>query len=105
MGYSCTQKAMNTLNKIKDKICGETANTWTKDGVEYFSEIGKENADGSITGSVFMIFPDDHKWKGRCQKTGSFKIDTKGDIQNFPHLPKGIKKELNEINNAPFVIF
>ena len=60
---------------------------------KYFTEIGKENKDGSITGSVYELtsnpYLDGQGYKRRnCKKIGIFKIDNQGFIVRFPGLSK-----------------
>ena len=80
MGYSCTARADETMKEITDSFESKS-NFWIDSkGQEFFFEIGRENNDGSITGSVIG------------KRIESFKIASNGDIIRFPHIPKGIKK-------------
>ena len=88
MSYSCTSRADAVLKVISDAIYEKNGsqNTWTKDGNEYFYEVGRENSDGSITGRVWLL-------KGQlAYPKGSFKIDSDGALIRFPHLSKDIRK-------------
>lgn len=89
MGYSCTYEANITLQAIQDSFGMGTLNMWRDDdGKEYFFEIGRENIDGSITGTVFDM-------KGK--RYGGFKIAPNGKLINFPHLPKKIRDHIKQV--------
>jgi hypothetical protein len=89
MGYSCTRNAMNRLNfMFSEHDNSLPSNTWKKkDGTEYFYEIGKENANGAITGAVWLA-----KKSGYAYRAGSFKIDSEGKVLRFPHMNTTMKK-------------
>jgi len=95
MGWSCSYKAMQTLEKIFNELEKRKlkilANGWKYKNNEYFLQLGKENKNGAITGVIYKII--DHK--GLCKKVGNFKIDSDGKIIRFPYLPKEIKKLFN----------
>lgn len=85
MGYSCTAKAGFVREAIEALIAnklgpGKPSNA-TLDGG--FWEIGRENADGSITGKVWKPWGT----AGHVVPRGSFKIDSEGKIVRFPGLP------------------
>ena len=84
MGWSCTQEADNTLRKIQTLYMGNS-NYWMYKGKNFFFEIGREQEDGSITGSVFQDISSD-----TCKKVGSIKIDPDGKIIRFPHINKRV---------------
>ena len=83
MGYSCTKLAMDTLEHWNSVCYEQTAmdNRYMgRDGVSYFYEIGRENEDGAITGSVYKI---------TGYRVGSFKIKPNGEIELKPYsMPK-----------------
>lgn len=93
MGYSCSTKAGNKLEAMfeKDVTGCKSNNGWigTK-GYYCFYEIGRENSDGAITGSVHRSDAKNEKSAGsgncRCYKIGSFRIEPDGTITRFPHL-------------------
>jgi len=91
MGYSCTVKADLTLDGIRKLVCNEIQNEFEIDGEKYFSEIGRENDDGAITGTIWNIIKEG-AWKGRCKKAGSFRIEPDGKIKRFPFISKENKK-------------
>ena len=84
MGYSCAAKADYVLNTFRGD--GESSNTWRgPDGREYFYEVGRENRDGAITGSV---------WCMDGYRKGSFRIARDGRIER---APCGLKDRLSEV--------
>ena len=81
MGYSCSARANYTLDQVHslDDFC-LSGNLHYK----YFTEIGKENRDGSITGKVYEVY---HKGE-YCKSIGGFRINPDGSIARFPGLSK-----------------
>jgi hypothetical protein len=55
------------------------SNTWEKRGVRYFYEVGRENADGSITGTVWKMVGENG-----ARRSGSFRIDNAGTVVRGP---------------------
>lgn len=90
MGYSCTVQADRTLNATLNKANGlpvhnfSYSNTWEHAGGKYFFERGKEQADGSITGSVFKFIPG----TSTCRQFGSLKIAANGNVVRWAGMPK-----------------
>ena len=74
----------------------------TPDGC--FFEIGREQDDGSITGTVWRHLNAKEKahWQSldrldeRVTRRGSFKIDAKGHVVRFPGISKDIRKLAEE---------
>ena len=106
MGYSCTKNADDILKNINDILQSKYHNKLpkTKNGqVNDFSvpngffEIGKENYDGAITGTVWKFQKDTSEISKNSyiKKAGSFRINPNGFIKRFPLLPKEIKKSIN----------
>lgn len=91
MGYSATAKAMKVLDTFKSDT--GMSNTWIRDGVAHFFEIGRENADGSITGTVWRGTFGDVRAMGYAYRQGSFKIDADGHILR---APAGMRQHLDE---------
>lgn len=96
MGYSCTAKASFVLEEIRKVFDSRTTKKVGSNsiinnyGVDIgFYEIGRENQDGAITGSVFKFVSAD----GRCRKAGSFKIAANGRIERFPSLTSVTKNQ------------
>jgi len=84
MGYSCSALADEIRYVIENLPKFDTRN---QDGL--FLEIGRENADGAITGSVYKKFLI--KETSYCKKIGSFRISRQG-IKRFPGLTKEEKE-------------
>ena len=85
MGWSCSNLAFKTLEKIQAACLeqSDSSNTWTDNGAKYFFEVSKkEHWDGAITGTVHMMIANNS-----CVKAGSFRINADGTIKNFPHNP------------------
>ena len=96
MGWSCTQAADNTIEKINSLVqsqCLNVKKNYQDQLPGGFFEINraKEHEDGSITGSVYRFVGAD-----KCSKVGSFKINPNGTIGWFPMLPLAIKKAIND---------
>ena len=90
MGYSCTRDAQDTLGVIA-KMFGRAdkgSNTLVIGAEEYFYERGREQADGAITGELFLMLPGE-----TCRRVGGFKIAPDGRIVRFPRLTKAHKEE------------
>jgi len=87
MGYSCTQLADNTLRDITAICIKETnaQNTFKFNNSVYMWEIGKEQQDGSITGSIFKFLNEK-----QIIKHSSFKINSNGDIKTFLRFKKEV---------------
>jgi hypothetical protein len=64
------EQIMNNVERVDN-----SSNTWKYKGNNYFYEIGREQDDGSITGSVYSM-------KGNARD--SFKINSSGIIERFP---------------------
>ncbi len=84
MGYSCAQAAANRLAMIMEYNYNSSTNTWTNENGEiFFYEIGDENSDGAITGTVYEIMNDT---RGSTRPCGSFRINPDGEVACFPEL-------------------
>ncbi len=88
MGYSCSAKADEVLKALIVQLKAtneesESSNTFFSKGNEYFYEIGQENVDSSITGSVYKVDKN-----GLCKKSGNFRIEKDGRISKFPYTTK-----------------
>lgn len=88
MGYSCSAKAGEVLDALIIQLKAtekksEASNTFFVKDIEYFYEIGQENSDSSITGSIYKV--DENKF---CRKSGRFRIESNGKISCFTHSTK-----------------
>lgn len=90
MGYSCTKDASDMLGLIRHEFSdGSTSNGIRIGAATFFYEIGRENADGSITGTLFENLSE-----GKCRKYGSFKIHAEGIIVRFPGIKQNQRVQL-----------
>ena len=118
MGYSCTAKAAFVRDAIEAQINkmvpGKASNRLPGGG---FWETGREQADGSITGTIWKAAgtltdaermaaavkqgcPNNPEWIGDpVRKGGSFKISADGKIERWPGMPRDWKT-LCEIRGA-----
>jgi hypothetical protein len=86
MGYSCTKDASEMLGLIRNQFTdGQTSNGLRIGAATFFYEIGREQADGSITGTLFENVDETH-----ARRYGSFKINVDGTIARFP----GIRRDM-----------
>jgi len=89
MGYSCTVKAHDTLRMTLNAANNEKltnysfSNTWEHNGNKFFYEIGREQSDGSVTGSIYKFLGET-----QCVKYGSLKILANGKVKSWPGMPK-----------------
>lgn len=86
MGYSSAAKASLTLDAIgeildENKLRGETSNGLPHGG---FYEIGRENDDGAITGTVWKPYDN----IGHVVRQGGFRIEPDGKVKRFPSLKR-----------------
>ena len=92
MGYSCSKLASIRYDAISEFCYKQTGvtNQWKnpKNGNTYFLQIGRENRDGSITGSIHRIHQD---IKTTCEKTGSFRIGRDGKEFSGPAILRDIQ--------------
>jgi hypothetical protein len=90
MGYSCTQDASNALGLLRHAFTDGTTGNGLKIGAfSGFYEVGKEQADGAITGSVFENLPN-----GFARKFGSFRVNPDGYISRFPCTTRNQRVQL-----------
>lgn len=88
MGRIWTTKAKNSLDGIMLLMgCPPTSNTWKHKGETYFYELGREQADGSITGTVHLCLPDN-----KARQVGSFKCCADGAIPRFHGTPAAARR-------------
>jgi hypothetical protein len=104
MGYSCTAKAAHTLEGVQAVVAqvGEKygyltvlpgSNSLPNKG---FWEIGRENPDGAITGTIWrpLNAAEKGRWAHldkldeRVTRAGGFRIEPNGEISRFPGLTK-----------------
>ena len=84
MGYSCTCAADNMLGLIRHTFSnGKYSNGMTIKGRSYFYEIGREHADGHITGTLLENVDENH-----ARVAGYFSIGAEGQILRFPKITR-----------------
>ena len=98
MGYSCnaiSDLVLDAMIKVMQD-CGphKCSNAWVVDGVEYFYEIGREQEDGSITGTVMEL--------SNAHKVGSFKISHDGKVVRFPTSRKVHRDKAQIVGHADY---
>lgn len=87
MGYSCTKDANDMLGLIRNQFGDGTAsNGLAISGETYFYEVGKEQADGAITGTLFQNIDANH-----ARRVGSFRINADGTIARFPRIRRDMQ--------------
>ena len=90
MGYSCNAISGFALDYIRDevslKLPKATSNGMPDGG---FYEVGRENADGAITGTVWKPYAAD---PSRVVKRGGFRIEPDGTVSRFPGLKKAVRE-------------
>jgi len=90
MGYSCNTVSMMVYDEMIVQLQGASSkehtsqNTWDHNGLDHFAEIGREQRDGAVTGSVWAMLPDG----ARCRKVGSFRINPGGKVARWPSSTK-----------------
>ena len=90
MGYSCTKDADEMLGLIRHQFNnGKYSNGLAISGKTYFYEVGKEQVDGSITGTLFQNVDE-----SRARKVGRFKINADGSIARFPRIRRDMMTSL-----------
>jgi hypothetical protein len=99
MGYSCTAAANRTLDVISEACFRQTktSNVYRHKGKDHFWEVGQENADGAITGTIYRysgprISPD-----VSITKAGSFRINPNGTLARGV----GLKDLITEAHQKP----
>lgn len=82
MGYGCTLDAGQTERLIQEACAAQngSANQFALNGKTYFYQIGRENADGAITGTVLEVRPAKDGGEGLCYRVESFRIDPDGRL-------------------------
>lgn len=85
MGYSCRSEANDTLAILGILLCGgENRNRWEEKGKKHFYEIGKEQADGAITGSIWVHSRTDEAGNEYYQRSSTFRINPDGRLARGP---------------------
>lgn len=93
MSYSCTTRANAVLDRISEMCRDQSgfSNVWYKGERKFFFEVGREQSDGSITGSVMEFVGEN-----AAARKGNFRIEPNGAMPYFPNLNKEIRKMAKE---------
>jgi hypothetical protein len=98
MGYSCASKAACRIEVISEVCIQQTGshNVYLAKGKRYFFQVGKEQSDGSITGSIWLLTSENF-----CKKTANFKICPEGRLVRGPDFFKQIPFFFIVLNGCP----
>jgi len=82
MGWSCCRRAAWVMDAWKDACIAQkgTQNTFQVGEKKYFWEIGRENHDGAITGTIWKFLPDGV----HVRRSGTFRIEGDGEVSPRP---------------------
>jgi hypothetical protein len=84
MSYSCRRDADTTYKQWLD-YCHHTtgvSNTYTTNGTEYMLELGREQRDGAMTGTVCRLERNGEQLL--AYSCGSFRIEPDGTVKRYP---------------------
>ena len=105
MGYSASSKAFRAMDRLMDIKRRETgsagSNYWEVDGIVTMFEVGRENKDGAMTGTVLRSVS---KNNNGVKRLGSFRIEPDGTISRFPGLTKKEIDTLNAFNDGAMFV-
>ena len=94
MGYSCNAASAFALDWIRNNVSlalpAGTSNGMPDGG---FWEVGRENADGAITGTVWKPWAPD---PSRVVRRGGFRIEPDGRVSRFPGLSAAKRRAASE---------
>jgi hypothetical protein len=98
MGYSCAMAASFTHEAISEYFRRQGEHS--SNGIPpcdifplgAFFERGRENSDGSVTGSIHMNVSETH-----CRKHSGYRIDPNGKIIRFAGLSKAQRLEIEQL--------
>lgn len=85
MGYSSTAAAAFAMDWIRDHVSIPVDGSSNAIPGGGFWEVGRENPDGAITGTVWKPWAKD---PSRVVRRGSFRVDPDGSVVRFPGLTK-----------------
>lgn len=86
MQSSRSRAADDTLKNIQAKFrIRNSGNAFAYGTETYFWEIGRENTDGRITGTVHRDLKDQ---PNMCRRVGTFCIHPTGVVVRFPGIPR-----------------
>jgi hypothetical protein len=101
MGYSCRRSAQLCVDEIEKRIIPATgpSNTWMYKGNTYFWERGREQDDGAITGTVWLIYdkpgsPIGENSTKLCHRSGTIRVEGHGKLTRWPFIPREVRQEV-----------
>jgi hypothetical protein len=93
MSYSCAARASD-IERVWADVCYKqtgSSNVYEVDGKRYFYNVGREQRDGAVTGSVWRMEVALRDSKGShvgsdgvCVRAGTFRIEPDGTVTRFP---------------------
>jgi len=87
MSYSCRRDADTTYKQWLD-YCRKTtgvSNRYAAGDTQYMLELGREQRDGAITGTVYLLIDNpDIAGQYLAYKKGTFRIEPNGIATRFP---------------------
>lgn len=100
MGYSCNAASAYALDWIRDNVSlalpAKSSNGMPDGG---FWEVGRENADGAITGTVWKPWAVDPL---RVVRRGGFRIEPDGRVSRFPGLSAAERAKASEAGRTGY---
>jgi hypothetical protein len=76
------------------------SNVWTANGQKYMEERGRENEDGAVTGTVFLIYEKDGQ--SYLRRAGGYRIDPEGKVVRFPTTTKAQREAAEKAGAAEY---
>lgn len=102
MGYSSTAIAglafdamLEQLKAASDKEIA-VSNGWRAKGQEFFSERGREQHDGAVTGTVWR------NDESTCHKVGGYRIDADGTVKRFATSTPAMRETARNVALAKY---
>lgn len=95
MGYSCTMSADEVFMTWTRYCTTDTgmSNVYSHNGSRYCLQIGKEQRDGAMTGTVLRLEATDIEGQSLAYASGSWRIDADGTVKRYP---VGLKQLLGD---------
>lgn len=86
MGYSATVLALDEVKRWDAFCIAQTGsqNVYLSAGDAYFYEVGRENSDGAVTGSVWRFLGRFDAPSSTCQRAGTFRVNPDGSVARWP---------------------
>jgi glucose/arabinose dehydrogenase len=89
---------MKILQETSTPETARSSNAWDYKGQTYFYQIGRENADGAITGTVFRNLPDGE----HCRRAGRVRIEPDGTISAWTGSTAAQRARAQQMGAAEF---